>query len=127
METDRNPSADSLRQHFLRQRDQKAPRRLQRDIVRDNWSGIVGLIRDDGATIKEVVAAVIAEGEPVLEDGFKAAIRSQIGTVKSIREGVIAGEKPGEDGSGSVSQRGTHTRSPASDIDNDFVSRPRRT
>lgn len=78
-----------LRPHFADQMAQKPQRRLQNAIVADYRDDIIGLIVVDGATLTEVAAAVRAEGEPVLEAGFKAAILEQIGTVKNIRAGRI--------------------------------------
>lgn len=83
----RNPGISRLRSHYQRQRAENPPKRIQSDIVRDYRDDIVGLIADDGASLSEVVAAVRAEGEPVLEPGFKAEILKQIGTVKNIRAG----------------------------------------
>lgn len=77
-----------LRSHFANQLAQKPQRRLQSSIVADYHDDIIGLIAVDGATLVEVAEAVRAEGEPVLEPGFKAAILKQIGSVKSIRAGL---------------------------------------
>lgn len=76
-----------LRSHFAGQQELKTQRRLQSDIVREYRDDIVELIANDGARLAEVAAAVRAEGEPVLEPGFKAEILKQIGKVKDIRGG----------------------------------------
>ncbi|HBR83699.1 MAG TPA: hypothetical protein DD861_05805 [Erythrobacter sp.] len=78
-----------LRSHFAKQAAQKPMKRLQRAIVSDYRDDIISLIADDGATLPEVADAVRAQGEPVLDAGFKAAILKQIGTVKNIRAGRI--------------------------------------
>ena len=78
-----------LRPHFAKHSAQKPKVRLQSAIVADYRDDIVSLIADDGATLPEVAAAVRAEGEPVLEPGFKAAILNQIGKVKDIRAGKV--------------------------------------
>ena len=80
-----------LRSHFADQQALKAPRRLQSDIVREYRDDIVELISSDGARLPEVVAAVRAQGEPVLEPGFKAEILKQIGKTKDIRAGKLKG------------------------------------
>lgn len=116
-----------LRRHYLQQQEAKKSKRLQRDIVRDYRAEIIALIRDDGAKIDDVVATVIAEGEPVLEDGFRAEIRAQIGTVKAIRAGQVFAESDG----GGLVELAAPTPAPAaapvSDLDEDFVGRRRRT
>lgn len=78
-----------LRSHFTDQQAQKPQRRLQIEIVADYRDDIIGLIADDGATLPEVADAVRAQGEPVLDAGFKAAVLKSIGTVKNIRAGRI--------------------------------------
>lgn len=78
-----------LRPHFAKHSAQKPKVRLQSAIVADYRDDIVSLIADDGATLPEVAAAVRAEGEPVLDAGFKAAILKQIGKVKDIRSGKV--------------------------------------
>lgn len=76
-----------LRPHFAKQAAQKPKKRLQSAIVTDYRGDIISLIADDGATLPEVADAVRAQGEPVLDHGFKAEILKQIGTVKNIRSG----------------------------------------
>ncbi|KNH01902.1 hypothetical protein J121_101 [Qipengyuania citrea LAMA 915] len=78
-----------LRSHFAKQAAQKPMKRLQRAIVSDYRDDIISLIADDGATLPEVADAVRAQGEPVLDPGFKAEVLKQIGTVKNIRAGRI--------------------------------------
>lgn len=78
-----------LRSHFNDQQAQKPQRRLQIEIVADYRDDIIGLIADDGATLPEVADAVRAQGEPVLDAGFKAAVLKTIGTVKNIRAGRV--------------------------------------
>ena len=78
-----------LHSYFADQQALKVQRRRQGDIVRDYRDDIIGLIADDGATLPEVAAAVRAQGEPVLDPGFKAAILKSIGTVKDIRAGKV--------------------------------------
>jgi hypothetical protein len=78
-----------LRSHFAKQAAQKPMKRLQRAIVSDYRNDIISLIADDGATLPEVADAVRAQGEPVLDPGFKAEVLKQIGTVKNIRAGRI--------------------------------------
>lgn len=79
-----------LRAHYVAQQEQKPQRRLQREIVETYRADIINLISDDGATLPEVADAVRAQGEPVLDAGFKAAILKTIGTVKNIRAGRIS-------------------------------------
>lgn len=76
-----------LRSHFAARAAQKPKKRLQSSIVADYRDDIISLIADDGATLTEVIEAVRAEGEPVLDAGLKAEILKQIGTVKGIRAG----------------------------------------
>lgn len=76
-----------LRPHFAKQTEQKAKKRLQKQIVAAYRDDIISLIADDGATLPEVVDAIRADGEVVLEAGFKAEVLRQIGTVKNIRAG----------------------------------------
>lgn len=76
-----------LRPHFASQVAQRPKRRLQRSIVADYRDDIIGLIADDGASLPEVADAVRAQGEPVLDAGFKSAVLKMIGTVKNIRAG----------------------------------------
>lgn len=83
-----------LRSHFAKHAAQKPKKRLQSAIVADYRDDIIGLIADDGATLPEVVAAVRAEGEAVLDAGFKAAILKTIGTVKDIRAKRIKPSAP---------------------------------
>lgn len=78
-----------LRSHFAKQAAQKPMKRLQRAIVSDYRDDIISLISDYGATLPEVADAVRAQGEPVLDAGFKAEVLRQIGTVKNIRAGRI--------------------------------------
>lgn len=128
MDSDRPvPPTNRLRQHYLQQQQTKPPRRLQRDIVRDYRAEIIGLIRDDGATIDDVVATVIAEGEPVLDDGFRAQIRIQIGTVKAIRSGQIITTMDGGELGGVARPSTAPPETPVSDLDEDFVGRRSRT
>lgn len=77
-----------LRSHFAARAAEKPKKRLQSAIVADYRDDIISLIADDGATLTEVIEAVRAEGEPVLDAGLKAEILKQIGTVKSIRAGA---------------------------------------
>lgn len=127
MDSGSHPPTDRLRRHYLLQQEAKAQRRLQRDIVRDYRAEIIGLIRDDGAKIDDVIATVVAEGEPVLEDGFRAEVRAQIGTVKAIRAGKVSAAL--DDGGVSASAVPTSELATtlASDLDEDFVGRRRRT
>lgn len=85
-----------LRAYFADQQALKAQRRLQSDIVREYREDIVGLIANDGARLAEVAAAVRAQGEPVLEPGFKAEILKQIGKTKDIRAGKVKGASSSE-------------------------------
>ena len=78
-----------LRPHFVKQAAQKPKKRLQSEIVAEFRDDIISLIADDGATLPEVADAVRAQGEPVLDPGFKAEVLKQIGTVKNIRAGRI--------------------------------------
>lgn len=82
-----NATSNRLRPHFEHEQAQKPPKRLQSDIVWDYRADIIGLIKDDGATLCEVVSAVRAQGETVLDHGFKAELLKQLGTVKDIRAG----------------------------------------
>lgn len=72
-----------LRRHF----SGKPAKRLQSAIVAEYRNDIIELIAVDRATLPDVANAVRAEGEPVLDAGFKAEILKQIGTVKAIRAG----------------------------------------
>lgn len=72
-----------LRRHL----SEKPTRRLQSAIVAEYHDDIIELIAVDRATLPDVANAVRAEGEPVLDAGFKAEILRQIGTVKAIRAG----------------------------------------
>lgn len=122
-----NPStnANRLRSHCLSHRATKPPRRTQRDIVRDYRDDIITLIRDDGATLEEVVQAIEAEGEAVLAAGLKAQILAQIGTVKAIRAGrSFAGQPHAQQTIGTVAARSTP--SIIRDDDDDFAARPSR-
>jgi hypothetical protein len=78
-----------LHSHFAKQASQTPKKRLQREIVEDYRNDIISLIADYGASLPEVADAVRAQGEPVLEPGFKAAILKTIGSVKNIRAGRI--------------------------------------
>lgn len=78
-----------LRSHFAMQAAQKPKKRLQSEIVAEFRDDIISLIADDGATLPEVADAVRAQGEPVLDPGFKAEVLKQIGTVKNIRVGRV--------------------------------------
>lgn len=78
-----------LHSHFAKQASQQTKRRLQRDIVADYRGDIISLIADYGAKLDDVIDAVRAQGEPVLEAGFKAEILKSIGTVKDIQAGRI--------------------------------------
>lgn len=122
-----------LRSHFAIQVSQKPQRRLQSEIVAHYREDIVGLIADDGATLTEVAAAVRAEGEPVLDPGFKAAILKTIGTVKNIRAGRV---KAAAVGRGSLAAQPpsppstpviNSSETPLDDDDDDaFAARPPR-
>lgn len=120
-----------LRRHF----SGKPGKRLQSAIVAEYHNEIIELIAVDRATLPDVANAVRAEGEPVLDAGFKAEILKQIGTVKAIRDGR---PKPPAAGGHSVlppliskSNRVEFDplRTPDSiedDHDDDFVARRRR-
>ncbi|MGY6550358.1 MAG: hypothetical protein ACXIT4_00495 [Erythrobacter sp.] len=70
----------------LKQKRGAKPRpRTQADIVADNADTITALVQHHGATQKEVADILRDHGEPVLDDGFFAEMRKQLGTVKQIR------------------------------------------
>lgn len=126
-----------LRPHFAKLLAQKPKTRLQRAIVADYRDDIISLIADCGATLPEVVEAVRAQGEPVLDDGFKSAIRKMLGTVKNIRAGRLnatafkaadkATQPESPPQSAQISSNDTAT-APVDDEDNDAFAarRPRR-
>lgn len=127
-----------LRSHFANQASQKPKKRLQRDIVADYRDDIISLIADDGATLPDVADAVRAQGEPVLDHGFKAAILKTIGSVKNIR--ARRGEGPACTGGDQAQQSApmlaptlaqTNLTEPATSFDDDdddafAARRPRR-
>ena len=115
-----------LRSHFIKQAAQKPTKRLQSAIVADYHNDIISLIADDGATLDEVADAVRAQGEPILDYGFKAEVLKQIGTVKAIRAGAVSKASikcPSEP----VATSQPLAVPPRSDIDEDFMGRRRRT
>jgi len=68
-----------------RKRGTKPRARTQADIVADNADTISALVQQHGATQKEVAETLRELGEPVLDDGFAAEMRKQLGTMKEIR------------------------------------------
>lgn len=91
MDNNSDPGANRLRVHYQREQAKYPPKRLQSDVVRDYRGDIIDLISNYGATLAEVAAAVRAQGEPVLDPGFKAEILKQIGKTKDIRLGKAKG------------------------------------
>ena len=83
------PVQNRLRESFQSQLAERPPKRLQRHIVRDYRDDIIGLVRDDGSRLADVIVAVEAQGEVVFAAGLRAEILSQIGTMKDIRANRI--------------------------------------
>lgn len=134
MEDHRDPGTNRLRPHYHRQQAEHPPKRLQSDIVRDYRDDIIGLIRDDGASLAEVISAVAAQGELVLPPGFKAEVLALIGPVKKIRAGLV---KPlnlprraaSQASTASVDDQATNSARPLGEDDdeaNPFASRQSR-
>ena len=121
-----SPPNNSLRGIYLRHRGGMLRSPIQRDIVRKHRAEIVSLIRDDCATLSEVVQVVSAAGEPVLAAGFKKALRREIGTVKAIRE-MGAEEVRAQHPSAVVPVAPATSPEAAEDFDLDFAARRRRT
>jgi hypothetical protein len=60
-----------------------------KSIVLKHRQTIIDLAKHGHATQDEIIAVLKDMGEVILEDGFKAAMRSEIGTMHDIRAGLI--------------------------------------
>ena len=118
-------TVDQARAALASLRAAKPRPRLQRDIVRDHSDAIIIMIKDDGATLEEVAGAMTAIGELVLEKGFCAEVRRQLGTVKSIRSKKVSRDIPLVRDPELLGRPSIETDT--SDIDEDFIARKRRT
>ena len=118
--------ADDLRRHYLAKNGGVPRPPTQRDIVCKYRTQIVGLIRDDGATVPDVIAAIIAAGDPVRPPGFEKALRLELGTVKAIRAMADEAVRP-QPAAEVVSTISAIPPVPADDFDDEFAARRRRT
>jgi hypothetical protein len=118
--------ADDLRRHYLAKNGGVPRPPTQRDIVCKYRTQIVGLIRDDGATVPDVIAAIIAAGDPVRPPGFEKALRLELGTVRAIRTLADEAARP-QPAHEVVSVAPVTPPDLADDFDVEFAARRRRT
>ena len=88
-------SSSDYKAHLDEVRSRKQKRLTQREIVRAHRDAIINMIRHDNATVEEVRETLKAMDVPILDDGFAAAVRAELGTVADIRSGKL---RPGRVG-----------------------------
>jgi hypothetical protein len=76
-------------------RGQKPKPVTAKSIVDKHRRTIIDLARNSCATQDEIITVLKEMGEVIPEDGLKAAIRSEIGTMKDIKAGRIKAENLG--------------------------------